>query len=109
MKYRLLPQAAVDLEGIGDYIASHNPNAAVRFVDSLERRWNLLTLHPFSGAPREDIAPGIRHVVIGEYLTSVRARQPLILSSDVSMAFHSSSVGPVSPENATAPCRPSTM
>ena len=72
MKYRLLPQAAVDLEGIGDYIASHNPHAAVRFVDALERRWNLLTLHPFSGAPREDIAPGIRHLVIGEYLTLYR-------------------------------------
>lgn len=72
MKYRLLPQAVVDLEGIGDYSASHNPNAAVRFVDALERRWNLLTLHPFSGAPRDDIAPGIRHLVIGEYLTLYR-------------------------------------
>jgi len=72
VKYRLLPQAAVDLEGIGDYIAGHNPNAAVRFVDALERRWNLLTLHPFSGAPREDIAPGIRHLVIGQYLTLYR-------------------------------------
>ena len=72
MKYRLLPQAVVDLGGIGDYIASHNPNAAVRFVDALERRWNLLTLHPFSGAPRDDIAPGIRHLVIGEYLTLYR-------------------------------------
>jgi toxin ParE1/3/4 len=72
VKYRLLPQAVVDLEGIGDYIASHNPNAAVRFVDALERRWNLLTLHPFSGAPRDDIAPGIRHLVIGEYLTLYR-------------------------------------
>ncbi|MFC3324075.1 type II toxin-antitoxin system RelE/ParE family toxin [Mesorhizobium cantuariense] len=72
MKYRLLPQAAVDLEGIGDYIAERNPNAAVRFVDALERRWTLLTLHPFSGAPRDDIAPGVRHVVVGDYLTLYR-------------------------------------
>ncbi|WP_292212910.1 type II toxin-antitoxin system RelE/ParE family toxin [Mesorhizobium sp.] len=57
MKYRLLPQATVDLESIGDYIASHDPRAAVRFVDALERRWDLLTLHPVSGAPRDDIAP----------------------------------------------------
>ncbi|TPM30747.1 type II toxin-antitoxin system RelE/ParE family toxin [Mesorhizobium sp. B2-3-5] len=78
MKYRLLPQAAVDLEGLGDYIASHNPNAAVRFVDALERRWNLLTLHPFSGAPREDIAPGIRHLVVGEYLTLYRVTDDAI-------------------------------
>ncbi|RWO56545.1 type II toxin-antitoxin system RelE/ParE family toxin [Mesorhizobium sp.] len=67
MKYRLLPQAVIDLERIGDYIAEHNPDAAIRLVNILERRWDLLTLHPFSGAPREDIAPGIRHLVVGEY------------------------------------------
>ncbi|WP_245442346.1 type II toxin-antitoxin system RelE/ParE family toxin [Mesorhizobium hawassense] len=74
MRYRLLPQAAVDLEDIGDYIASHSPNAAVRFVDAMERRWSLLALHPFSGAPRDDIAPGIRHLVVGEYLTLYRGQ-----------------------------------
>lgn len=72
MKYRLLPQAAIDLESIGDYISGHDPRAAVRFVDTLERRWDLLTLPPFSGAPRDDIAPGIRHLVVGDYLTLYR-------------------------------------
>ncbi|QPC92234.1 type II toxin-antitoxin system RelE/ParE family toxin [Mesorhizobium sp. INR15] len=72
MKYRLLPQALIDLEDIGDYIAGQNPNAAVRLVDALEQRWNLLTLHPSSGAPRNDIAPGIRHLIMGEYLTLYR-------------------------------------
>ncbi|MER9771973.1 type II toxin-antitoxin system RelE/ParE family toxin [Mesorhizobium sp. M0220] len=38
---------------------------------------DLLTLHPFSGAPREDIAPGIRHL-IGEYLTLYRVREEAI-------------------------------
>jgi toxin ParE1/3/4 len=74
VKYRLLPQAVVDLENIGDYIASHDPRAAVRLVDTLERRWDLLTLHPFSGAPRDDMAPGIRHLVVGDYLTLYRVR-----------------------------------
>lgn len=78
MKYRLLPQAAADLEDIGDYIANHNPSAAVRFVDALEKRWSLLTLHPFSGAPREDIAPGIRHLIIGEYLTFYRVGEDTV-------------------------------
>ncbi|WP_246679418.1 type II toxin-antitoxin system RelE/ParE family toxin [Mesorhizobium sp. B2-6-2] len=32
----------------------------------------MLSLHPFSGAPRDDIAPGIRHLVVGEYLTLYR-------------------------------------
>ncbi|TPM38311.1 type II toxin-antitoxin system RelE/ParE family toxin [Mesorhizobium sp. B2-3-4] len=72
MKYRLLPQAVDDLEDIGDYIASHDPRAAVRLVDVLESRWDLLTLHPFSGAPRDDIAPGVRHIVVSNYLTLYR-------------------------------------
>ncbi|TIU86520.1 MAG: type II toxin-antitoxin system RelE/ParE family toxin [Mesorhizobium sp.] len=72
MKYRLLPQALIDLEAIGDYIAAYNPNAAIRFVETLQRRWDLLTLHPRSGAPRDDILPGIRHLVVGEYLTFYR-------------------------------------
>lgn len=61
-----------DVEGIGDYIAEHSPKAAARLVNALERRWTLLTLHPFSGAPRDDIAPGIRHLIVGEYLTLYR-------------------------------------
>ncbi|TIP53395.1 MAG: type II toxin-antitoxin system RelE/ParE family toxin [Mesorhizobium sp.] len=78
MRYRLLPQALIDLELIGDTIAEHNPNAAIRLVDSLERRWDLLTLHPFSGAAREDIAPGIRHLVVGEYLTLYRVGEDAV-------------------------------
>ena len=61
-----------DVEAIGDYIAEHSPKAASRLVDALERRGTLLTLHPFSGAPRDDIAPGIRHLIVGEYLTLYR-------------------------------------
>ena len=72
MRYRLLPQAMSDVEGIGDYIAEHSPKAAKRLVDALERRLTLLTLHPFSGGPRDDIAPGIRHLIVGEYLTLYR-------------------------------------
>ncbi|RWM92525.1 MAG: type II toxin-antitoxin system RelE/ParE family toxin [Mesorhizobium sp.] len=78
MKYRLLPQAVIDLELIGDYIAERNPDAAIRLVDILESRWDLLTLHPFSGAPREDIAPGIRHLVVGEYLTLYRVGEDAV-------------------------------
>jgi toxin ParE1/3/4 len=72
VKYRLLPQAESDVEAIGDYIAEQDPTAAVRLIEALVRRWDLLTLHPFSGAPRDDIAPGIRHLIVGEYLTLYR-------------------------------------
>jgi len=78
VKYRLLPEAFTDIESIGDYIARDNPNAAVRLLDALERRWDLLTLHPFSGARREDIAPGVRHLLVGEYLTLYRVHDDAI-------------------------------
>ncbi|MDX8445086.1 type II toxin-antitoxin system RelE/ParE family toxin [Mesorhizobium captivum] len=63
---------------MGDYVAERNPNAAIRLVDALERRWDLLTLHPFSGAPRDDIAPGVRHLIVGEYLTLYRVGEDAI-------------------------------
>ncbi|WFP60111.1 type II toxin-antitoxin system RelE/ParE family toxin [Mesorhizobium sp. WSM4904] len=78
MKYRLLPRAESDVEAIGDYIAERNPSAAVRLVHALERRWDLLTLHPFSGAPRDEIGPGIRHLIVGEYLTLYRVTEDAI-------------------------------
>ncbi|MEO5755230.1 MAG: type II toxin-antitoxin system RelE/ParE family toxin [Mesorhizobium sp.] len=38
----------------------------------------MLTLHPFSGAPRDDIAPGIRHLIVSEYLTLYRVGDDVI-------------------------------
>ena len=72
MAYRLLPRAQADIEEIGDYISETSPRAAVRIIEAFEQRWNLLALYPFSGAPREDIAADIRHIVVGEYLTFYR-------------------------------------
>ncbi|WP_366664784.1 type II toxin-antitoxin system RelE/ParE family toxin [Mesorhizobium sp.] len=43
-----------------------------RLLDRIEARWQQLATYPFSGASREDIAPGIRHLVVGEYLTLYR-------------------------------------
>nr|WP_287183885.1 type II toxin-antitoxin system RelE/ParE family toxin [Mesorhizobium sp.] len=37
-----------------------------------------MTTYPFSGAQREDIAPGIRHLVVGEYLTLYRVGEDAI-------------------------------
>jgi len=31
-----------------------------------------------SGAPRDDVAPGIRHLIVGEYLILYRAREDAI-------------------------------
>jgi toxin ParE1/3/4 len=38
-------------------------------LDAIEARWQQLAQHPYSGIAREDIAPNIRHLVVGQYLT----------------------------------------
>lgn len=56
-------RAAKDLIEIWHYIAEDNPVAADRVLLAIERRIDLLTRHPWSGPSREDIGPGIRHLV----------------------------------------------
>ncbi|WP_246093986.1 MULTISPECIES: type II toxin-antitoxin system RelE/ParE family toxin [Mesorhizobium] len=46
--------------------------AADRLLDRIEARWQQLATYPFSGAPRDNIAPDIRHLVVGDYLTLYR-------------------------------------
>ncbi|WP_244571256.1 type II toxin-antitoxin system RelE/ParE family toxin [Mesorhizobium carmichaelinearum] len=47
-------------------------------LDRFEARWQQLASFPFSGAPRDDIAPGIRHLVVGDYLTLYRVNDDVI-------------------------------
>ncbi len=61
-----------DLIDIWTHIAADNPNAADRVLDAIEARWRQLAYHPYSGMTRDDIAPGIRHLVAGQYLTLYR-------------------------------------
>lgn len=65
-------RADEDLIEIWAYIAADNPTAADRTLDAIEARWQQLSLHPYSGLTRDDIAPGIRHLVAGGYLTLYR-------------------------------------
>ncbi|MEY9380323.1 type II toxin-antitoxin system RelE/ParE family toxin [Rhizobium leguminosarum] len=65
-------RADEDLIEIWSYIAIDNISAADRVLDAIEARWDNLARHPYSGGARDDIAPGIRHLVSGEYLTLYR-------------------------------------
>lgn len=47
-------------------------------LDQIEARWQQVATYPFSAAPREDIAPGIRHLIVGEYLTLYRVVEEAI-------------------------------
>ncbi len=53
-------------------IAIDSSAAADRVIDAIERRWQQLSLYPKSGVAREDIAPGLRCLVAGQYLTLYR-------------------------------------
>lgn len=70
--------AEEDLIAIWLHIARGDEAAADRLLDRIEARWQQLTTYPFSGAPREDIAPGIRHLVVGEYLTLYRVGEDAV-------------------------------
>lgn len=72
MKLIILPRAAADLEAIALYVAAENPRAALALTDAIERRLWQLAQHPYSGLLREDIGPGIRHLVAGRYLAFYR-------------------------------------
>lgn len=72
MIYFLSDQAEADLVAIVDYFADRNPAAAVRLLRTLHKRWDLLTDHPFSGKGRDDLRPGARCVVVGQYLSLYR-------------------------------------
>jgi toxin ParE1/3/4 len=54
------------------HVARDSEAAADRLLDRIEARWRQLATYPFLGAPRDDIAPGIRHLVVGDYLTLYR-------------------------------------
>ncbi|MCF4165619.1 type II toxin-antitoxin system RelE/ParE family toxin [Zavarzinia compransoris] len=68
-------RADEDLIEIWRFIAADNPEAADRVLDAIERRWQQLALHPFSGVARDDILPGLRHLVAGRYLTLYRVTE----------------------------------
>jgi toxin ParE1/3/4 len=65
-------RADEDLIAIWLHIAQNSPAAADRVLDAIERRWQQLAQHPYSGIARDDIGTGIRHLVAGQYLTLYR-------------------------------------
>ncbi|WP_037075595.1 type II toxin-antitoxin system RelE/ParE family toxin [Rhizobium sp. PDO1-076] len=65
-------RADEDLIEIWCYIAISNITVADRVLDAIEARWDNLARHPYSVVARDDIAPGVRHLVSGDYLTLYR-------------------------------------
>ena len=61
-----------DLKDIHDFIARDDVEAAFRFVQRLEQRCKNIVDMPSMGRRRDDLLPGLRSVVEGEYLIFYR-------------------------------------
>jgi len=78
MKYRLSALARADIDDIAEYFAQHNPGAGQRLLGEIRARLRFLTVHPKTGAPRDDLRPGLRCSVVGKYVIYYCIRQSLI-------------------------------
>jgi toxin ParE1/3/4 len=72
-RLRRTARAERDLVDIWLYIGRHNPQAADRLLDVLEEKSLALARNPYIGMARNDIADGVRHFPVGNYLILYRA------------------------------------
>ena len=73
MTYRLTPRAINDIAAIADYLNERNPAAAAELISDVIGRFEMLARHPYAGPPRDDILPGLRHLVLGSYIAFYQA------------------------------------
>jgi len=76
--FRRTRQAEDDLVVIWRYIAENSLSAADGLLDELDAHSQLLVEHPRMGRARDDIAPGLRHFVYGNYLILYRIQDETV-------------------------------
>ena len=64
----LTPQAEIDLEEIGDYIALDNPKRALSFIQEIRQHCERIADRPTGYVARPDLGEAIRICVHGNYL-----------------------------------------
>ena len=75
MDFRVAPQAESDLDDIWYFLATQSSSIDVadRVVDSITVRFALLARQPYIGRRRdEDLRPGVRSFVVGDYVIAYR-------------------------------------
>ena len=70
--FQLTAQAEEDLIEIWIYIAQDNPAAADRLFDRIYSKFSILAEQPALGPSRDDIAPNLRYLPVGNYLILYR-------------------------------------
>jgi toxin ParE1/3/4 len=71
-QYRVSAAAKADLDEIWFYIAQDDPDAADKFIRVLVARFHRLASMPETGRRREELAPGVRSLVFGNYVIFYR-------------------------------------
>ena len=65
-------RARQDLIDIWDHIAADNPDAADVLLDRIDEGCLGLAEHPRLGPARDDIRPGLRYLIVGDYIILYR-------------------------------------
>ena len=65
-------QAKADIRMIGEAIALSKQDAALRFLDTLYSKFQMLEAYPRLTRPRGDLGPGVRQFPVGNYLVFYR-------------------------------------
>lgn len=82
MAHRVAPEAEAELDNVWYYIAkaSGSIEIADRVIDSITDRFFLLARYPHIGRRRdEDLRPGLRSFLAGEYVISYRIEDEDVL------------------------------
>lgn len=66
------PESDIDLYEIAAFIARDNLDAALRLIDKFDETFRLLAEFPTVGQSREDLAPGLRSLPLGNYIIFYR-------------------------------------
>ena len=65
-------QAEADLAEILDYLEERNPQAAEQLATDIDDRCTLLSQLPLMGRTRDELGPGLRSVVVQQYVLFYR-------------------------------------
>ena len=82
MAYRVAPRAEADLHDIWYYLAKESGSIEIadRVIDSITERFFLLSKYPHIGRRRDDdLRPGLRSFLAGEYVIIYRVEDEDVL------------------------------
>lgn len=73
MRVVLARRAAAEIAAVGRYVAQFNEPAAQLILRRIDRAISVtIAAHPMAGVLRDDISPGLRVFVVGNYLICYR-------------------------------------